>query len=34
VNWSKSLDGGGVVVGDEVTIQLDLELVRKDAPAK
>ena len=33
VNWSKSLDGGGVLVGDEVTIQLDLELVKKDAPA-
>ena len=34
VNWSKSLDGGGLVVGDEVTIQLDLELVKKDEPAK
>jgi polyisoprenoid-binding protein YceI len=34
VNWSKSLDGGGVVVGDEVTIQLELELIRQDAPAK
>lgn len=34
VSWSKSLDGGGVVVGDEVTIQLDLELIRQDAPAK
>lgn len=34
VSWSKSLDGGGLVVSDEVTIQLELELVRKDAPAK
>jgi len=34
VNWSKSLDGGGLVVADEVTIQLELELVKNDAPAK
>ena len=34
VNWSKSLDGGGLVVGDEVTLQFDLELVKKDEPAK
>ena len=34
VNWSKSLDGGGLVVGDDVTIQLDLEFVKKDEPAK
>ena len=34
VSWSKSLDGGGVLVGDEVTIQLELELIRQDAPAK
>lgn len=34
VNWSKALDGGGLVVGDEVTIQLDLEFVKQDAPAK
>ena len=33
-DWSKSLDGGGLVVGDEVTLQLDLEFVKKDAPAK
>lgn len=26
INWNKSLDGGGVVVGDEVDIVLDLEL--------
>jgi polyisoprenoid-binding protein YceI len=34
VNWSKSLDGGGLVVGDEVTIQLDLQFVKSEAPAK
>jgi polyisoprenoid-binding protein YceI len=34
VSWSKSLDGGGLVVADEVTIQLELELIRQDAPAK
>ncbi|MBK9965459.1 MAG: polyisoprenoid-binding protein [Holophagales bacterium] len=34
VAWSKTLDGGGLVVGDEVTLQFDLELVKKDAPVK
>ena len=34
VNWSKNLDGGGLVVGDDVTIQLDLEFVKKEEPAK
>lgn len=34
VSWSRNLDGGGVVVGDEVTIQLDLQFVRDEAPAK
>ena len=34
VSWSKSLDGGGLVVSDEVKIQLELELIRQDAPAK
>ena len=29
VNWNTALDGGGVVVGDEVTIELDVELNRK-----
>ena len=29
VSWNKSLDAGGVIVGDEVTITLDLELVKK-----
>jgi polyisoprenoid-binding protein YceI len=31
VSFSKTLEAGGVLVGDEVTIQLELELVRKDA---
>jgi polyisoprenoid-binding protein YceI len=26
INWNKSLDGGGVVVGDDVDIVLDIEL--------
>lgn len=29
VSWSKALDGGGYVVGDEVTIELDVEMGRK-----
>jgi len=29
VSWSKSLDGGGVVVGDDVDITIDIELVKK-----
>lgn len=29
VNWSRALDGGGVVVGDEVSITLDVEFVQK-----
>jgi polyisoprenoid-binding protein YceI len=32
LSWNKSLDTGGVVVGDEVTIELEVELV-KHAPA-
>ena len=31
VSWNKDLDGGGVVVGEEVTITLDLEVARKPA---
>lgn len=27
--WNKTLDGGGVMVGDEVPITIDVELVRK-----
>lgn len=29
LTWNKSLDGGGVVVGDEVTITIDVELLKK-----
>jgi polyisoprenoid-binding protein YceI len=29
--WNKALDGGGVMVGDEVTITLDIEVTRKPA---
>ncbi len=31
VLWNKNLDGGGVVVGDEVTITIDIEAARKPA---
>ena len=33
VSWSRALDGGGVVVSDEVVITLELELVKAAAPA-
>ena len=33
VSWSRSLDGGGVVVSDEVAITLELELVKTAPPA-
>jgi polyisoprenoid-binding protein YceI len=29
LTWNKTLDGGGVMVGDEVTINIDVELARK-----
>jgi polyisoprenoid-binding protein YceI len=29
VNWSKSMDGGGLVVGDEITITIDVEATQK-----
>jgi polyisoprenoid-binding protein YceI len=29
IHWNKTLDAGGVVVGDEVKITLDLQLVKK-----
>jgi polyisoprenoid-binding protein YceI len=36
LKWNAALEGGGVVVGDEVTIQVDVELVHpaEAAPAK
>lgn len=33
LGWNKALETGGVVVGDEVAITLDLELNKKQAPA-
>lgn len=33
ITWSKSLDGGGVMVGDDVDITIDVELAKKSAPA-
>ena len=29
VQWNKSIDGGGVVVGDEVSVTIELEVVKK-----
>jgi len=29
--WNKSLDGGGVVVSDEVDVTIDIELIKKSA---
>lgn len=34
ISWNKSLDGGGVIVGDEVKIEIDIELLRKRDPKK
>jgi polyisoprenoid-binding protein YceI len=34
LNWNKALETGGVLVGDEVTLQIDAELVRKDAASE
>lgn len=34
VSFSKTLETGGLLVGDEVTITLELELVKQDAPKK
>jgi len=33
LSWNKALETGGVAVGEEVTITLDLELTKKQAPA-
>jgi len=33
VNWSKTLDGGGLVVGDMVTVMIELELIKSDEQA-
>jgi polyisoprenoid-binding protein YceI len=29
INWSQSLDGGGLVVGNEVDVTVDVELIKK-----
>ncbi|MBC8019016.1 MAG: polyisoprenoid-binding protein [Verrucomicrobia bacterium] len=29
VNWNKTMDSGGVVVGEEVSIQIEVEFIRK-----
>ncbi len=29
ISWNKSLDGGGVVVGDDVDVTIDVELIRQ-----
>ena len=31
ISWNKSLDGGGVVVGDEVKITLDIQIIKPKA---
>lgn len=33
LNWNKALESGGVLVGDEVKITIEAELIKKDAPA-
>jgi len=32
INWSRAMDNGGVVVSDEVRINIDVELVRRPQP--
>lgn len=34
LTWNKALETGGVVVGEDVKISIELELVKSDAPAK
>jgi polyisoprenoid-binding protein YceI len=33
INWNESLDGGGVLIGEEVSITIDVEVIRKPTPA-
>ena len=33
LNWNKALESGGVLVGDDVNVGLEIELVKKDAAA-
>ncbi len=32
LTWNRALDGGGVVVGDEVAITIDVELIKRASP--
>lgn len=32
MNWSKTLDNGGLVVGDDVTLQLEIECIKAKKP--
>ena len=32
LNWNKSLESGGVMVGDEITISLEIEMVKAQTP--
>jgi hypothetical protein len=32
VKWNAKMDNGGLVVGDDVAITLDIEMVQKGAP--
>jgi polyisoprenoid-binding protein YceI len=34
IKWNNTMDGGGLVVGDEVAITLDVEVVQQKSPAK
>ena len=34
ITWSRALDGGGVVVSDEVSVTIDIELISAAPPAK
>jgi polyisoprenoid-binding protein YceI len=34
VKWNATMDNGGVVVGDDVTITIDIEMVKKNGAAK
>jgi len=34
ISWSRSLDGGGLVVSDEVAVTIDVELISAPPPAK
>jgi polyisoprenoid-binding protein YceI len=31
VKWNANMDGGGIVVGDDVNINIDLEMIKKEA---